>query len=241
MSIVGNVLRRVLGDLGSLIYDDGCIICGRSMGGELGSICLKCRFEMPTTRYLYTSNNPVKEHFEMIAPIVEASSYLYFKTDDKWRKMIHRLKYRGEWRLGVTFGEMYGAELKASGLYDDIDFVVPVPLHIMKYLKRKYNQSEYIAEGIAKELGVTVDRGTLYRRRNNPSQTRQHVSDRWLNVNDLFAVRNPEQFRDKHILLVDDVLTTGATLSACLYALHRDVPTCRISIATLAVAGKFKE
>lgn len=241
MSIVGNIFRRVAADLGSLIYDDGCIICGRSMHGELGSICLRCRFEMPTTRYLYTSNNPVKERFEMIAPIVEASSYLYFKTDDRWRKMVHRLKYRGEWRLGLTFGELYGAELKSSGLYDDIDLVVPVPLHIMKYLKRKYNQSEYIAEGIAKELGVKVDRRALHRRRNNPSQTRQHAADRWLNVDDLFAVRNPERLENKHILLVDDVLTTGATLSSCLYALRRDVPTCRVSIATLAVAGKFKE
>lgn len=241
MSIVGNILRRVAADLGSLIYDDGCIICGRSMHGELGSICLRCRFEMPTTRYLYSSNNPVKERFEMIAPIVEASSYLYFKTDDRWRKMVHRLKYRGEWRLGLTFGELYGAELKSSGLYDDIDLVVPVPLHIMKYLKRKYNQSEYIAEGIAKELGVKVDRRALRRRRNNPSQTRQHAADRWLNVDDLFAVRNPERLENKHILLVDDVLTTGATLSSCLYALRRDVPTCRVSIATLAVAGKFKE
>ena len=241
MSIVGNILRRLVDDLGSLIYDDGCIICGRSMGGELGSICLKCRFEMPTTRYIYSSNNPVKEHFEMIAPIVEASSYLYFRTDDRWRKMIHRLKYQGEWRLGLTFGELYGAELKSSGLYNDVDLVVPVPLHVMKYLKRKYNQSEYIAEGIAKELGVKVDRRSLYRRRNNPSQTRQHASERWLNVSDLFAVRNPERLENRHILLVDDVLTTGATLSACIYALQRDVPTCRISIATLAVAGKFKE
>ena len=241
MSIVGNILRRLVDDLGSLIYDDGCIICGRSMGGELGSICLKCRFEMPTTRYLYSSNNPVKEHFEMIAPIVEASSYLYFRTDDRWRKMIHRLKYQGEWRLGLTFGELYGAELKSSGLYNDVDLVVPVPLHVMKYLKRKYNQSEYIAEGIAKELGVKVDRRSLYRRRNNPSQTQQHASERWLNVSDLFAVRNPERLENRHILLVDDVLTTGATLSACIYALQRDVPTCRISIATLAVAGKFKE
>ena len=241
MSIVGKILRRLVDDLGSLIYDDGCIICGRSMGGELGSICLKCRFEMPTTRYIYSSNNPVKEHFEMIAPIVEASSYLYFRTDDRWRKMIHRLKYQGEWRLGLTFGELYGAELKSSGLYNDVDLVVPVPLHVMKYLKRKYNQSEYIAEGIAKELGVKVDRRSLYRRRNNPSQTRQHASERWLNVSDLFAVRNPERLENRHILLVDDVLTTGATLSACIYALQRDVPTCRISIATLAVAGKFKE
>ena len=240
MSIVGKILRRVIHDLGSLIYDSGCIICGRSMNGELGGLCLKCRYEMPTTRYCYMSDNPIKEHFEMISPIVEASSYLYFKTDDNWRKMIHRLKYRGEWRLGITFGEMYGSELKASGLYDGVDLVVPVPLHTIKYLRRRYNQSEYIAEGIAKELGVKVDRGALYRRRNNPSQTRQHALDRWANVDDLFAVRHPERLHDRHILLVDDVLTTGATLASCLYAIRQVAPTCRISIATLAVAGKIK-
>ena len=241
MSIAGKIFRRVFDDLCLLIFGDGCIICGRSMHGELHAMCLKCRYEMPTTRYCYTSDNPVKEHFEMIAPIIEASSYLYFSSDDKWRKMIHRLKYRGEWRLGVTFGELYGSELKASGLYDSVDLVVPVPLHIIKYLKRKYNQSEYIAEGIAKELGVKVDRTTLYRRRNNPSQTRQHALDRWANVSDLFAVRHAERLMNKHILLVDDVLTTGATLASCLYAIRQAAPTCRISIATLAVAGKFKE
>ena len=241
MSIVGNIFRRVVADLGSLIYDNGCIICGRHTGDEFNTLCLKCRYEMPTTRYCYTSQNPIKEHFDTIAPVVEASSYLYFKADDSWRKMIHRLKYRGEWRLGVTFGELYGSELKSSGLYNDIDMVVPVPLHIIKYLKRRYNQSEYIAEGIAKELGVKVNRGTLYRRRNNPSQTHQHSLDRWANVNDLFAVRNPERFHNKHILLVDDVLTTGATIASCLYAIRRAVPTCRVSIATLAVAGKIKE
>lgn len=240
MSIVGKIVRRVIHDLGTLVYGDGCIICNRSMGGELHSICLQCRYEMPTTRYCYTSDNPIKEHFEMISPIVEASSYLYFKTNDDWRKMIHRLKYGGEWRLGVTFGELYGSELKASGLYDDVDLVVPVPLHVIKYLKRRYNQSEYIAEGIAKELGVKVDRTTLYRRRNNPSQTRQHALDRWANVSDLFAVRHAERLNNKHILLVDDVLTTGATIASCLYAIRQAAPTCRVSIATLAVAGNLQ-
>ena len=214
--MLGSFLRRLFADLSALIYDDGCIICGEHVDEELEGLCMRCRFEMPVTRYSLQSDNPVKEYFESIMPIVEASSFLHFKTDDRWRRMIHRLKYNNEWRLGLTFGEMYGAELKKSGL------------------------SEYIAEGISHELGAKVDRSTVYRRRNNPSQTKQRSLDRWSNVDNLFAVRNPKRLQHKHILLVDDVLTTGATLTSCLYAIQRDAPTCRVSIATLAVAGRIK-
>lgn len=238
--MLGSFLRRLFADLSALIYDDGCIICGEHVDEELEGLCMRCRFEMPVTRYALESDNPVKEYFESIMPIVEASSFLHFKTDDRWRRMIHRLKYNNEWRLGLTFGEMYGAELKKSGLYDDIDLIIPIPLHPFKMLKRGYNQSEYIAEGISHELGAKVDRSTVYRRRNNPSQTKQRSLDRWSNVDNLFAVRNPKRLRNKHILLVDDVLTTGATLTSCLYAIQRDAPTCRVSIATLAVAGRIK-
>ncbi len=241
MSIVGNIIRRIIRDISELIYgDECCVICGHSIDNERHGLCLRCRYEMPITRYCFDRNNPIKEHFESITPIVEASSYLYFKTDDKWRAMIHRLKYHDEWHLGVMFGELYGVDLKASNLYDDVDLIIPVPLHIMKYLKRRYNQSEYIAEGISNTLGVKVDRSIVYRRRNNPSQTRQHVSGRWVNVDNLFAVRNPNRLHNKHILLVDDVLTTGATLISCIQAIRSVAPTCRISIATLAVAGRFK-
>lgn len=237
--MLGSLLRRVATDLGLLVYDDGCIICNEPCG-KLHSLCLKCRFEMPTTRYCFTSDNPVKERLLSMTPIVEASAYLHFRTDDRWRQMIHRLKYRGEWRLGVMFGQMYGADLKASHLYDDVDIVVPVPLHLFKYLKRRYNQSEYIARGIASQLGVKVDRTTLYRRRNNPSQTLQHATDRWANVDDIFAVRHPERLRGKHVLLVDDVLTTGATLASCIRAIYAAAPDCKVSVVTLAVAGTIK-
>ncbi|MBO5831246.1 MAG: ComF family protein [Alistipes sp.] len=241
MSIVGNIFREIISTLSSLIYDDGCMICGKSIDDERHHLCLKCRFEMPTTRFCFRSDNPVKEHFYYMSSVVEASSYIFFRSNDAWRHAIHRLKYNGEWRIGLTLGEMYGTDLKASELYDDVDLIVPVPLHPFKFLKRRYNQSEYIAEGISKTLGVEVDRRVLYRSRNNPSQTRQHVAERWTNVDNLFAVRHPERLHGKHILLVDDVLTTGATIISCIRAINSVAPTCKVSIATIAVAGKIKE
>lgn len=136
-------------------------------------------------------------------------------------------------------GRQYGAELKSGGLYDDVDAVVPVPLHYRKLLHRGYNQSTYIARGIASELGVKADTGLLRRRRNNPSQARKMHAERWDNVEDLFAVRrSAERLRGRHILLVDDVFTTGATVVACIEALHRAMPECRISVAALAVSRR---
>ena len=122
------------------------------------------------------------------------------------------------------------------GLYDDVEVVVPVPLHLRKRLKRGYNQSEYLAEGIAAELGVGVDRRSVVRRRNNPSQALSRKSDRWANVEGVFGVRHPERLAGRHILLVDDVFTTGATIVSCAETILRSVPGCRISIAALAVS-----
>lgn len=136
-------------------------------------------------------------------------------------------------------GRHYGAELKEGGLYDDIDAVVPVPLHYRKLMKRGYNQSTYIARGIARELNTRVDTRLLRRKRNNPSQAQTIHTERWDNVNDLFEVRRQAEYlRGKHILLVDDVFTTGATVISCIEALHRAMPDCRISVAALAVSRR---
>ena len=132
-------------------------------------------------------------------------------------------------------GRWYGAELKASGLYNDVDVIVPVPLHPFKLLKRGYNQSTYLAEGIAKSMGIDVDTRAARRIRNNPSQARRGARDRWDNVDELFRIIRPERLRGKHILVVDDVLTSGATLTTFLKEIMRAVPDCRISVATLAV------
>lgn len=133
-------------------------------------------------------------------------------------------------------GEWYGRCLKESGLYDDVEVVVPLPLHPVKRCRRGYNQSEYIAEGIAAQLGVEVDRRSVRRKRNTESQALKARRDRAHNVEDAFAVGRPGRLAGRHVLLVDDVFTTGSTMLSCAGEILRSAPGCRISIAALAVS-----
>lgn len=153
-----------------------------------------------------------------------------------WRRAIHAFKYRGAWRLARALGEWYGASLCGSGLYGDVDVVVPLPLHPFKRMSRGYNQAEYIAEGIAVQLGVGVDRRSVRRSRNTASQALKPRRERADNVENAFAVRHPGRLAGKHVLLVDDVMTTGSTLIACIEAVVHAVPDCRVSVAALAVS-----
>lgn len=215
------------------------MICGEHIGSEMHGICIKCRYEIPLTYYWRSAENPVKEHFAGLVPLVQGSSFIFYSGNSLWRDMVHRFKYGGEWAIAESMGRWYGAELRDSGLYDDIDIVVPIPLHPLKTLRRGYNQSRYLAEGIARELGAKVVADAVVRRRNNPSQARRRGSERWDNVEALFELRKADKLRGRHLLLVDDVLTSGATLTACAEAILRAQPDCRISIATLAVTQRI--
>ena len=232
MLTLSNIANSIL----SLIVPERCMVCNEVLKTELHGICLRCRLKLPTTHFCLQEQNPVKEFFSSLVRIEQASSFFLLKTDNDWHHTIHKFKYGGMWLYARRLGEMYGAELKASGLYDDIDYVVPIPLHWLKTLKRGYNQSTYIAEGIARELCAKVDHRTVYRKKNNPSQTLTQAINRWENVDDIFAVRSAKRLQNKHILIVDDVLTTGATICSCINAIRRVAPSCRISVATLAVA-----
>lgn len=227
--------------LRSLLFPSECMACGCSVTREMSGLCPKCRYEIPLTYYWRDEDNILRKRLNGVTPIVHASAFLFYRDGGVWRKLIHRFKYSGEWQLAYNMGLYYGAELKASGLYDDVDVVVPVPLHAFKTMRRGYNQSTYLAEGIAKSLGVEVDRGSLRRSRNNPTQTRQTTADRWKNVDGLFRVRRPNRLKNKHILLVDDVLTTGATILACAAAIYAVLPEVRVSVAALAAARRVAE
>ena len=230
-----SMLHNAIDAIRSLLFPSGCIVCGEHITRSMHGVCVHCRYDIPLTNFWKDHDNPVKELFDGIVPIVEGSSFFYFSGTSLWRTLVHRFKYGGRWKIAYEMGRWYGAELKASGLYDDIDIIVPIPLHPLKLLSRGYNQSTYLAEGIAHSMGLGVDSRSLRRHRNNPSQARRHANDRWQNVEDLFSVRRPERLRNRHILLVDDVLTSGATLSSAIGAILNAVPDCRISVATLAV------
>ncbi|MBQ8366921.1 MAG: ComF family protein [Alistipes sp.] len=234
-----SMLRRMFGALSTLLFPRRCIACGEYVTEAMHGICMRCRYDIPLTNYWLEEDNPVKERFAGIAPIVEGSALFFYSGHGFWRSLVHRFKYGGRWHIARTMGRWYGAELKCSGRYDDVDVIVPIPLHPVKMLKRGYNQSAYLAEGMAEMMGVSVERGALYRRRNNPSQARRHTAERWQNIENLFAVRHAERLRAKHILLVDDVLTTGATMTEAIRAITDAVPDCRVSVAALAVTRRI--
>lgn len=228
------MLGSITHSLKALIFDSGCMICGKHCDASLHGICIECRYTIPLTYYWHDEENPVKEHFAGIVPIEHGSSFFFFQEGSIWRKAIHQFKYGGRWKIARELGRWYGSELKESGLYNDIDIVIPVPLHPLKQLKRTYNQSAYIAEGIAKSLGIKVNHRAVRRRRNNPPQANCSFGQRWENVDALFKVVSSKSLAGKHILLVDDVLTTGATISSCALTILQSAPDCRISVATLA-------
>ncbi|MBR5595095.1 MAG: ComF family protein [Alistipes sp.] len=230
MSIVGSILDA----LRTLVIGDGCMICGGYAEDREHRVCTKCRISIPLTGYYLEEDNPIKERFSVFAPIQRASALYFYDVDPMWREVIHRCKYRGQWSLAYNMGRWYGAILRESGEYADIDVIVPIPLHPLKRLKRGYNQSYYVAKGISRELGVGVDNSSIKRIVNNPSQTTKSGTMRWQNVEHIFKLRHPERLQHKHILIVDDVLTTGATIASCITAIYGGVAECRISIASLA-------
>ncbi len=231
-------IRNDLEALRGLFFPAVCPACGGPMGQGASVVCTGCRWEIPLTGYCTRVDNPVAEKFWGHLPLVQASSFMFFTEGSDFRRLVHSFKYHGGWRTALQMGRWYGAEMAAAGLYAGVDVVMAVPLHWRRRLKRGYNQSEYLAEGIAAALGKPADLRTLRRRVNNPSQTRTDAAGRWENVSGIFAVRHPESLQGRHVLLVDDVLTTGATLISCAETILAAAPGARISIATLAVSKK---
>ena len=162
----------------------------------------------------------------------------FYRKGSGYEQLIHRFKYQGKAALSTALGHWFGEELRRSGLYGDIDLILPVPLHPLRRIKRGYNQSEALARGIGAVLHKKVSAGHLVRRVHNPSQTHRDSTDRWENVAGIFGIRRPERLHGKHLLLVDDVLTTGATLESCADTIRKAVPECRLSAVTLSVSPR---
>ncbi|MDP4203485.1 MAG: ComF family protein [Bacteroidota bacterium] len=226
---------KLLQHLVNLIFPNLCLACNESLVGGEESVCLSCLADLPYTNFHLRQANDIEKRFWGKFPVENATSLYFYKKATTGQHLLHALKYRGEKQLGIILGRQLGSNLRQSSFYNDVDLIVPVPLHPQKCRKRGYNQSECICEGISEAMQIPVNFSNLVRLIENPTQTRKGVYERWENTKGIFGLVDVSVFAGKHILLVDDVLTTGSTLEACASALLQ-AENIKISVATIAVA-----
>jgi ComF family protein len=182
-----------------------------------------------------TPDNPVEQLFWGRCKITRAAAFSFYTKGSRIRMLIHNLKYKGIKEVGEELGRIYGNNLKCSGFLTDIDLIIPVPLHPSKQKKRGFNQSEIISKGISDVTGLVIDNHSLIRVEQSDTQTSRSRYDRWINVEGIFEVIRSVNLTGKHILLVDDVITTGSTIDACAGELLK-IKGVKVSAVALAVA-----
>lgn len=198
-------------------------------------LCLACLEDLPRARFHEDARNPVEQLFWGKVQLHAASAFLIFTPEGMVQSMLHRLKYAHDREIGMLLGRSMAEELMKSERFGDVQVLLPVPLHPSKKRKRGYNQCQVIVDGMRQVWPLQASPQELIRVVRTPSQTRKGRLDRWRNVAEAFQVQDTEALRGKHVLLVDDVVTTGATLEGCVKALE-GIPDIRISVCTVACA-----
>ena len=228
-------MKSLFTDLLNLVYPDLCLICGESLVRGEEMICLKCLHNIPKTNYHRQTDNAVEKRFWGKVPIYRGTSFFFFQKGSPFQKLLHELKYHGNKEIGLVTGKYAAIDLLEADDFCSVDVIVPVPLHPKKFQKRGYNQSEWIAKGLAKVLDKPIDTTHLIRIKENTTQTKKSVFERYTNTANIFSLTDLTVFQHKHVLLVDDVLTTGSTIEACMQVLL-ETNYIRISVFTLAIA-----
>jgi competence protein ComFC len=219
-----------------LFYPNLCLNCNKSLVQTERYLCLGCQINLPETNDHLTKENSVEKTMWGRIPFQRAFSFLYFNQRGVTQKLLHELKYRGNEELANYLGELYALRIKQTAQNHGIDAIVAIPLHPSKLKKRGYNQSFAFAEGIAKGLAIENLSSAVERRKATDTQTKKTRAERWKNVSSIFCVTNTAILNKKHILLVDDVITTGATIESCGQEIIKSVD-CTLSIASIAFAA----
>ncbi|MGY3055084.1 ComF family protein [Pedobacter sp. UYEF25] len=227
--------KNYLEDLVGLLFPNLCNACGAPLVRGESLVCLHCLHHLPYTDYHLHFENRVAKQLWGRMEFEAAMAMLYFRKGETIQNLMHNLKYHEKTEIGVFLGRLLGERLLDSTLYKGIDFIVPVPLHPARLRKRGYNQSAFIAAGVAEKINAEVCNNLLQRTIYTDSQTKKNRYNRYENMKDVFTVNAKSEVLKKHVLLVDDVLTTGATIEACGKAL-KDAGIAKLSIATLAFA-----
>lgn len=219
-------------DFFSLFFPELCSGCGKNLFKNESVICTDCIYHLPYTNFHLDNNNRVARQLWGRIPFELSCAYVYFHKGLRVQNLMHNLKYNNKPEVAFKLGELYAAQLSDNEVIQRISSIIPVPLHPARRRKRGYNQSEYFANGLAQVLKKPVNLN-LQREVFTETQTKKSRFVRYENMKDVFIVKNPESLENQHILLVDDVVTTGATLEACALALLK-IKGVQISIAAIA-------
>jgi ComF family protein len=215
-----------------LFLPDVCVACGAELLESESGACLLCLYKIPRTNNFLKENNSAEILMAGRIPFERIVTFSYFVEGGVLRPMVHKLKYYDGKDMGILLGKMFGEDLLASDFINNIDIIVPVPLHPKKQRSRGYNQAEIIAHGISEATEIPVISNNFIRVVFNPTQTKRTKTERWENVSGIFKIKDSSLFDGKHILLVDDVITTGSTIEACGNVLQ-NCDNLKISIATI--------
>lgn len=207
-------------DLLSVFFPNLCAGCQQPMVSGETVVCTDCLIHLPFTDFHITPDNPVEKMFWGRTQLNAAMALMYFNKGNRVQRLLHQMKYHGNLDVGLTLGRMLGSRIKQSERFANINKVIPVPLHPKKQKTRGFNQSELIARGIAEETGIELSTTLLTRVLNNPTQTKKARFERYENVTGAFAIAQLPEDKPIHVLLVDDVVTTGSTLESCINALN---------------------
>ncbi len=223
-----------IGNMLDLLYPRECHCCGGRLAESEKFICEGCIASLPRTLYHTRKDNPMEQRFAGLIPFERASGHFFYTHDSELAGLIHDFKYRRFPGLAHSLGRIVGREILTSGFLSDADVIVPVPMYWLKEAGRGYNQSAYLAYGIGEATGIRVSR-SLKAIKGHKTQTSLSHRERLDNTRGIFRLSEAEDLRDRHILLVDDVCTTGATLTAAAEAILAAIPDARISLLSLAV------
>jgi ComF family protein len=219
-----------------LIFPHLCEGCGTPNLPERHYLCTSCFCELPETDFFRFENNPVEKLFIGRLMVEMAGAQFYYSRNSLMRKLMHEFKYKSDISLGRYLGRLMGQSISDSKRFEDIDIIIPVPLYLKKQRKRGYNQSTILAESISSILNKPVLANAVYKEIDSESQTKKNRIERWNNAEGCYSVSQPALLENKHILLIDDVVTTGATLEACGRAITNRIH-CRLSIAALCFSS----
>ncbi|MBC7829813.1 MAG: ComF family protein [Chitinophagaceae bacterium] len=231
------LLQNPFQSLSNLFFPRLCVGCGNDLFGKEKILCLSCIDKFPVTNFHFHANNPVEKIFWGRLPLAGACSYLYFTKNSLLQHLLHAFKYKGNKEIGYYFGRCMGESFIQSNRFKHIDALIPLPLHPKKEKRRGYNQAAVLCDGIAEIMQIPVLKNAVVRPTSTQTQTHKNRIDRWQNIEGKFLLAQSDKITNKHVLLVDDVITTGATLEACGHELLKSEGV-RLSIATLAYTSR---